>query len=318
MPDLLTALLGAAIIALASYLFARWLGRVRVERIRNSNTTDFDVFHHLCTLNIPADELEPKGEMARYLDEGEEDRRNRKASEVVFEDYFALAKVRDTGVGIINSTIYPQKQLCFINYLGTVTGLPSGPRTDAKPLLRALRKYLRRVRCAGVVYEIDCPGPHLSRDQNSDRHAKARRFIQAAEEIGCLTFELPVPYVQPELSLLEGQVYEEVPMSLMYVSLDGDARTALTREDVVEIVNVTLLDWYLDIYDREGELRERYRKRLTEVRDKLLATVPAQLAVQPVTRNWRPPMRDGASSPDLPVGLSEPRKRKWRRRSAAL
>lgn len=313
MPDLVTTIVATGIIAAVSFVAARVLGRVQVKRIRSSTDPDFEAFYALSRINIPPDELEPKAEMARYLDEGEDDR-HRSPSTIRFEDYFAVAKRQGAVVGFINATIYPGSRLGFINYLGTATDEIGVPRIGSSSLLKALGRRTRKLGCAAIIYEIDALSADLTREENGKRHAKARLFVQIARNVGYLTFQMPVDYLQPQLSILEGQAYEEVPLILMYVSLQGTSEIGrdleMTKARIIEILDAVLLEWYLDIYDRQGDLRDRYRRQLLDLRNRLTESLPETVTLRPIEAHWCPPLRAGVSAPSLPVGLSPARRRR--------
>jgi hypothetical protein len=315
-PDLLTGILVTLVAAFLGWASQRlWSAyrshrnnRVEVKRLHDADD-DFDSFYELCAENISREELEPKSELARYLLEGEEHRRNERDSPVPWSDYFGLAKRRGASVGVIYATLYPDKRVGFVNYLGTHTSRQNAFRINSIPLLRALHQHMKRIGCDGLLYETDCRGPDLSREENDYRRNKGQRFIQLARQFGSPTYEIPVDFVQPELSILEDQDYKEVPLVLMYVPL-GDPKERITKERVKELLQVTLLNWYLDIYDRPGELRERYEKRLTELLTSLIDALPKRIDLKPLGADWLPPLRDGAAIPSGLVGLSPARRRR--------
>ena len=308
MPDLVTTLVGAGVLALATCA-CTWffVGRVRVKRLRRSSDEDFDPFYELLRASVDEDEIEPKAEMARYLD----DSVNHTAGPSNrYEDYFAVAKKGRRVCGLINATMYRERRTGFINYIAVAQD-EDGRRVGSGPLLRALARRMKKIGCTSVMYEIDVLSPDVSRQENDARRVRGHKFAAVARQLGKQSFEMPIDYVQPKLSLLDGHPYQEIPLTLMFVPLTPHSGV-MSKQELTGLLEVVILEWYLDIYDNEDNLREEYGDYLSTLYGKLTKGLPDRVILKLVNRKWSPPMR---RTPIVPRkaqrrGLSPVRRRK--------
>jgi transcriptional regulator with XRE-family HTH domain len=253
-------------------------GDISIRRIVDPSDPDVPGLLAVYRATIPEHEREPDEELVRYMAENLE---NMKDPDRSFEEFFIVAKDRDTVVAYLYFTYYPKRGLIFINYLGSDPQLASRSKTAVDGIYDALQHVnMREFRnCRGIVYEIDSLDPTLSQKENELRRARRRLFSSRLRKIGVTDYQVPIDYVQPVLSMRDGQSFEEVPMLLMYAPLT-DNEAVLSREEMINIIEATYLEWYGDIYETEPAIQERYVEYLDGLVQRFARSLPDRIALR--------------------------------------
>lgn len=255
-------------------------GNIIIKRIVDHNDPDLPPTLALYARTIPENEREPEGEIVRYLAESPAMARR---VENPLEELLVVAKVGKTVVAYLYGTYYLQRGYLFINYLGIDPALALTRDYAVASIMYGMRHLFRQElqHCRGILYEIDRPGDDLTPTQNRERRARRRLFRRYAREFGVDAYLLPFDFVQPILSLREGEHYEEEHLSLILVPIAPGIVThdRVRKETMADILRLVYLDWYGDIYESVVEHRDKYRLYLQSLVTGYVEELPDELVL---------------------------------------
>jgi hypothetical protein len=256
-------------------------GAILVERIFDPNHPDMEGFFKIFRETITNDnERETDEEVRRYMQEYLETRKNPDRD---YDEILLIAKVNSQVVAYTYLNYYQKHHLLFLNYLGSNRQDKSLSEHTTKALIEALQYlYLKELpQCKGLLYEIDATDPALTKEENDHRKARRRLFSGLVRKLGLKDYKIPINYIQPKVSILDGSSFEEVPMLLMYVPMSNSSnRTVLTKDELTSIIETTYLEWYGDIYESDPETQEQYLAYLEQIVSRFVNALPDRVALE--------------------------------------
>jgi hypothetical protein len=261
-----TAVGGGILASVAHSLLSR---RCTVVRITNPDDKRLDDILDLLENTIPENEREPPEQIRRYL-------ASARRRGLDYDEVLLLGKRGCTPLGYLYATFYRTSQLAFVNYLGIDDEILLARRFCRETLTRGFARCLRKLgaKAAGIVFEIDDPFANAG-ETNSKRLRRWRHFTSILKAHGYSVFKIPVRYIQPKLSVDEGN-YAEEPLLLVYADPDSTLNT-LSRERAIDVLRVVYEQWHGDIYDGVPEHEAEYRAYCADLLMKLAAEMPESI-----------------------------------------
>ena len=276
--SLIAAASGTVGIVVGFSKFIRWIQRkeknpyaFKVKHIKDIGGADLSAALDLYEgrfLEYDSAQMDSKEDIIRWLSEAN----NKKQQERLREDFF-IATRKGRVVGGLYTQYYKKSRYLFISYLFVKKG-GDGPigLHLAKYLKNFVKKELKE--CKGVLFESisESTGNKLTK---KDGHIRHFRFI--ARQIGFKARQVVINYLQPKLSLWDGDSKER-NLALLYVSLDDfQSSEFLPRSEVENILNFIYEDLYGDCFAYDESKDTEYRAYLKILSQRVMSVLPDQI-----------------------------------------
>lgn len=274
---ILVTLIGG-LLTLAIYDY--YCHRPRPRRITKPKDKDLEGFFEIYELLIPYNERESRVEIIRYIKENREDRQNKNLE---YEEFFIIAKIRQRVVAFLYFTYYHTTKYAFINYLGIDKRVTNARKAASRVIIKKLKSLLNRSlrACKGIIFEIDKPNSTLTQRQRRKIQATRDRFEHYAQDNELKVYELPIEYIQPKLSAKDRTQYSEEDMLLMYVPVaNKPIHGKIPKQEMMDILKATYIDWYGDIYDKVEEHRQKYAEYMDKFFEYYASSLPDEVQLR--------------------------------------
>jgi hypothetical protein len=277
-----------------------FIGRndIEVKFLLSSKDPDVEKAIELYNIRFKDDEdlLVPSDDIYRHIDEAAAARRKH---DHTMEELFLIAKVRHVSprgrndvAAFMNFQYYADSRYLFVSYLcvskdfcvrntNDVT-MAGGPSFVVSKLLDAIlyhlssgnpfKRYKTLKQCRAILYEIELTeGEVRERRRNL---ARRNHFKGIVQRTGYKTFRLPIDYVQPQLSLDEHDQRHEEPLDLMYIPLQQQPGSTMTKAQVSDILRFIYFQVYGDSFLDDPEKDQLWREYLKSLKERVEATIP--------------------------------------------
>jgi len=242
------------------------LNPVVVRQIRNPTDGDLHVALDLYDERIPEDERFPRSDIINWIAENRQLSRHDRISP---RNYLLVAKFQRKVRAFVLFHFYPARKIAFFAYMVAEKGTKGNNHSKVSARLvdrvASLVKGHPMVRnCEMLIFEVEDPRVSITpaqRRQQLHDIARVQLFCALAAACGCPLIALDFPYLQPQLSIPDGESGAEKPLLLLVAPIDRQhAKGSWEKGEVLRILSFIYEELYPKGFSPVEELTQAYKE----------------------------------------------------------
>lgn len=257
----------------------KWQNRIRIKQIKKSSDKDLYKFYDLYESVFSEDVRISSEQFANWIDIDKVSNGPNPVSH-----YHFVCKRGSNVIGFLKTIYSWEYHLLFIAYYAIDKKDAQAREIASTTMIKHLEKILKKKlpNCRGIIFEVETVDSTKSEDINTERKARIRLFKHAVKSRGHCAYEIDCNYIQPQIKIDELDTSSDLPLVLMYISLNKDCSVDLTlnKTEVVDIIYFIYFNIYLPYFIHSGENYEQQETKLLTLLDNYHKNLPIRVPLK--------------------------------------